>query len=77
MTVEIIHVFEETSKEAMRAHMKHWFGRPYNEDYVGEDGSYMVCHCGGILVPVEKDDGDVSVGAVWHQRDIRELADDE
>jgi len=59
----------------MREHMQYWFGHPINEDYVGTDGSYMVCHCGGILVPMSWKDGDIEVGAVWHEKNWEDRDD--
>lgn len=74
--MQVIHAFKESRKSDMNQHMKYWFGRPINDEYVGSDGSYMICYCGGILTPLCRDKDGITVGAVWHEREFNDREDD-
>lgn len=63
----VIHVFEENSKSARKEHVKRYFGlAPGGDEQEGDDGSYVICYCGGRIVPMGKDSEGIEVGAVWH-----------
>jgi hypothetical protein len=64
----VIHVFEENSKSARSEHIKRYFGlAPGGLEDEWEDGSYIICYCGGRLVPMGKDKENKEVAAVWHK----------
>lgn len=72
-----MHVFEEDDKELRKEHVKYWFGACYKDDdqYNEEDDSYIVCYCGGRLLPLEYEGDDVKTAIVWHMKEFRGLND--
>jgi hypothetical protein len=67
--MDIAHAFEEKKASARKAHVRAYFGIiPDGDDqYDEESGSYIVCYCGGRLVPLAYDaHGDIMAAAVWH-----------
>lgn len=72
--MKLIHVFQEDENCYKRDHIKYWLGYPLEDDEVenSRDG-YVVCHCGGKLVPLERNDiGETSIGAIWHLKAYKE-----
>lgn len=67
--VKVIHAFPESKVSGMKDHLDNWFGIVPMELENTETGSYLACYCGAWLEPFEFDkDGEISVGAIWHQR---------
>jgi hypothetical protein len=68
-----MHVFQEDDKALRKEHVKYWFGSSYKDydDYRVEDDSYIVCYCGGRLIPLEYDGEDIKTAAVWHAKEFR------
>ena len=67
----ILHAFEETSKGARKEHLNRYFGIAKDGfDDPHDDGSFVVCYCGGRLVPIGKNNEDQQLSAVWHSHVI-------
>jgi hypothetical protein len=77
--VELMHAFYETTPAQQRAHIMTFFGHIPGDDeqYDPDIGSYVICYCGGRLTPITHNkDGDIMLGAVWHNKPRRENDDD-
>ena len=74
--MQVIHAFQEKKADLMKEHLTAWFGITPMELEDPTDGSYMACYCGAWLIPYQYDnDGEITVGAVWHQREYKAKRD--
>lgn len=65
--MNLVHAFEENKNSSRKEHISRYFGYVKTEDEdEKDDGSYVICNCGGRLIPMGKDSNNVDIGAVWH-----------
>jgi hypothetical protein len=64
----VLHAFEENLTSSRNEHIKRYFGHtPPSGEEEREDGSFVICYCGGRIVPLGVDKNNEKIGAIWHR----------